>query len=203
MKTLLQSFLLWKDYIGLGGVYEFMGITVDREFIAQIIGLIAAAVLWASFQCKDTKRLFLMQLVSSMIFSLHFLLLGAYTGMILNLTEVLRSYLLYQGNKKWASHRITMVAIMLMFTISGVITWDGWISILPTAAMVLGTLFMWSRNGKTLRFAMLFFISPCWMVYNVAMGSIAGVLTEIVNIVSIIISLIRFGVKELDNTYEG
>jgi hypothetical protein len=180
-----------------------MGITIDRELAAQIVGIIAAVVLWASFQCKNTKRLFLMQLISSTIFSLHFLLLGAYTGMILNLAEVLRSYLLYQGNKKWASHRITMIAVMLMFAVSGAITWDGWLSLLPTAAMVLGTLFMWSRNGKTLRFAMLFFISPCWLVYNIAMGSIAGVLTEVVNIASIIISFLRFGIKELDKTYEG
>ncbi len=177
-----------------------MGITLDREFIAQVFGLVGAVVLWISFQCKNTKRLFLLQLIASSIFSLHFFLLGAYTGMILNLIAVLRSFLLFNGNKKWASHPITMVAVMLMFAISGVITWDGWLSLLPTAAMVLGTLFMWSRNGKTLRLALLFFISPCWLVYNFAMGSIAGVLTEVVNILSVTISLFRFGLKELDRT---
>ncbi|MDD2503070.1 MAG: YgjV family protein, partial [Clostridia bacterium] len=73
----------------------------------------------------------------------------------------------------------------------------------PTAAMVLGTLFMWSRNGKILRYAQFSFISPCWLIYNVAMGSIAGVLTESVNLISVVVSLLRFGVKELDKTYDG
>ena len=180
-----------------------MGINPDNKIIAQIIGFIAATVLWSAFQCKNTKRLFFLQLISATLFSLHFLLLGAYTGMLLNLVEVLRSFLLYQGSKKWASHPVAMVAIMLLFTISGAITWDGWISILPTAAMVLGTLFMWSRNGKILRYAQLSFISPCWLIYNVAMGSIAGVLTESVNLISVVVSLLRFGVKELDKTYDG
>lgn len=178
-----------------------MGIIFNKEFIAQILGLIAAAILWWAFQCKNTKRLFLLQLISSIGFSLHFLVLGAYTGMLLNLAEVLRSYLLYRGDKKWTSHRITMVAVMLLMAFCGAVSWDGWLSLLPSAAMVIGTCFMWSRNGKILRLAQLFFISPCWLIYNVAMGSIAGILTESVNIVSVIVSLLRFGLKELDETY--
>lgn len=175
-----------------------MVITFDIKFLAQIFGFVGAAVLWASFQCKDTKRLFLLQFIASMIFSLHFFLLGAYTGMILNIIAVLRSLLLYHGNKKWASHPIAMVTVMLMFALSGVFTWDGWISLLPTVSMVFGTMFMWSRNGKSLRLALLLLISPCWLIYNFAMGSISGVLTEMVNIISVIISLFRFGIKELD-----
>ena len=177
-----------------------MGITFDIKFIAQIFGFVGAVVLWTSFQCKETKRLFLWQFIASLIFSLHFFLLGAYTGMILNLIAVLRSLLLFNGHKKWASHPITMVVVMLMFAVSGALTWDGWLSLLPTASMVIGTFFMWSRNGKTLRLALLFFISPCWLIYNFAMGSIAGVLTEVVNIISVVVSLFRFGLKELDRT---
>lgn len=178
-----------------------MGINLDNEIIAQIIGIIAAVILWSAFQCKNTKRLFFLQLISATLFSLHFLFLGAYTGMLLNLVEVLRSFLLYKGEKRWASHPAAMLIIMLMFIVSGIITWDGWISILPTVSMVLGTLFMWSRNGKILRYAQLFFISPCWLIYNIAMGSIAGVLTESVNIISVIVSLVRFRAEELNGTY--
>jgi hypothetical protein len=177
-----------------------MGIRFDSVLIAQILGLVGAAVLWTSFQCKSTNRLILLQLFASVFFSLHYFLLGAYTGLILNLTSVLRSYLLVNHHKKWASHRIAMVAVMLVFAVSGLITWNGWLSLLPTTAMVLGTLFMWSRNGKTLRLALLFIISPCWLIYNFAMGSIAGVLTEAVNVISVIVSLARFGLKGLDST---
>jgi hypothetical protein len=171
------------------------------EVIAQILGMVGAILLWSAFQCKNTKKLFFLQLLSSAFFSLHFFMLGAYTGLLLNSAEVLRSFFLYKGQEKWASHKITMIAVMVMMAACGAVSWDGWLSLLPTAAMVVGTYFLWSRNGKILRFAQLFFISPCWLVYNIAMFSIAGILTEVVNMISVIVSLIRFGVKELDKTY--
>lgn len=175
---------------------------MNKVFVAQIFGLIGAVVLWCAFQCKDTKRLFFLHFIAATFFSLHFFLLGAYTGLLLNLAEMIRSFLLFQGQKKWASHPVSMIAIMLLMAACGAISWAGWLSLIPTAAMVVGTLFMWKRNGKTLRFAQLIFISPCWLIYNAAMGSIAGVLTESVNIISVVISLWRFGLKELDKTCE-
>lgn len=37
-----------------------------------------------------------------------------------------------------------------------------------------------------------FVISPCWIIYNVVVFSIAGILNETLNIGSILISLIRY-----------
>lgn len=63
--------------------------------------------------------------------------------------------------------------------------------------MVIGAPFLFTRNGKILRFATLFIISPCWLVYNACVFSIAGVLTEGFNIPSIIVSFLRSGLKSL------
>ena len=126
------------------------------EVIAQILGMVGAILLWSAFQCKNTK-LFFLQLLSSAFFTAFFML-GAYTGLLLNSAEVLRSFFLYKGQEKWASHKITMIAVMVMMA-AGAVSWDGWLSLLPTAAMVVGTYFLWSRNGKILRFAQLFYLT--------------------------------------------
>lgn len=45
----------------------------------------------------------------------------------------------------------------------------------------------------------MFVNSPLWIIYDVIVGSWAGILDEVVTELSIIISIIRFGWNNLDN----
>ncbi len=45
----------------------------------------------------------------------------------------------------------------------------------------------------------LFCASPAWLLYDVMVGSAAGVVNELITLGSIIISIFRFGWKELGN----
>ena len=166
--------------------------------VAQAVGMVATVISILSFQCKDNRKLFLMQIASSSIFALHYLLLGAHTGLLLNLASVVRLVFLYNGQKRWARHAMSMVGVTLLMAFCGAVTWSGWLSLLPTAAMVVGTPFYWSQTGKTLRWAQLCFISPCWLTYNIALLSFPGIITEILAMLSVIISLIRFrGIEQI------
>lgn len=165
---------------------------------AQAVGFAGAAVACFSYQCRSSRRLFLVQFFACLMFAAHFFLLGAFTGLFLNAVELIRSFFLIQKGKKWASHPAAMALVMLLPVICGALTWDGWLSLLPTAAMVIGAPFLWTRKGKVLRLANLCFISPCWLIYNVFVFSIAGILTECCNILSVLLSFLRFGRKGLD-----
>ena len=67
-----------------------------------------------------------------------------------------------------------------------------WIAILLLVAQAGGTLAMWTRNGKTIRIAQLSMISPIWIVNNVFYFSIGGILCEVFNMLSVVISMLRF-----------
>lgn len=56
----------------------------------------------------------------------------------------------------------------------------------------MGTPLYFRKSGKLLRWGQLCFMSPCWLIYNLCSLAIPGVILEIMNISSIIISLIRF-----------
>lgn len=43
----------------------------------------------------------------------------------------------------------------------------------------------------------LFCASPAWLLYDVMVGSIAGIVNEAITLTSIIVSVLRFGWKEL------
>jgi len=159
---------------------------------AQLIGAVAAAIIIGSFQCKDSRWLFFFQALGAMLFSVHFALLGASTGFLLNIVALARGAILYFSNKKWARSPFWLAALLLAFTLAVIFTWDGVLSIIPGFAMLAGTCFMWTANGKKIRYAQLFLISPFWLFYNISVLSYAGIFTETFNIISVTISLIRF-----------
>ena len=63
---------------------------------------------------------------------------------------------------------------------------------------VAGTIGYWTNNARNIRIANLAVNSPCMLLYDVLVKSWGGALNEAVTLVSIIISIIRFGWKALD-----
>ena len=163
-----------------------------RILTAQIVGFIGIAVAFISFQCKDNRRLFFYQLLSSIIWVIHFLILKAYAGVLLNAAGAVRGFFLYNSDKKWGSSKVTMTAITILMIACGIITWTGPISLFPAIGMAAGTIAMWSGNGRLLRWVQLLCVSPFWIVYNIPNQSYTGIICESMNMISVIIALIRF-----------
>ena len=160
--------------------------------IGQIIGFGGIACMCLSYQFKKSRTLFMIQLIASLLFSIHFLLLGAYTGMILNGIEILREYLLLQDDKPWANRKWVIWGMAAVMALAGILTWEGWYSIFSVIGSTAGTFFLWTRDPKKLRLGSLFVVSPGWMTYNICVLSIAGIVTEALSMGSILISFIRY-----------
>jgi hypothetical protein len=77
-------------------------------------------------------------------------------------------------------------------------TWAGWLSVLPVAANIASTIGGYTHNPRKIRVAGMFVNSPLWIVYDVLVGSWAGILDEVLSEVSMIISILRYGWKNLD-----
>ena len=172
------------------------------ETIAQIIGFAGSATAISSFQCKSNRSFFLLQTLAGVIFTIHFILLGAYTGLWLNVMGIIRGFVMYNGLKPWARSRYALAGLEVLMLLGGLLTWEGYISLLPTVAMVVGTYFMWTQNAKNIRLAQLCIVSPCWLTYNIAVMTYSGILTESFNIISVVVSICRFGLKGLEKVRE-
>ena len=164
--------------------------------IAQIIGLVASLIAISSYQFKQVKTLFLFQLVSAILFTTHFAMLGAYCGAVQNFLAMLRGVVLVDKKGKLAERKWIFIALIALFVISGIVFYDGVFSILPIIAMIVSTVFMWTRDNKKLRIAQMFVVSPCWLTYNIHVFSISGIITECFAILSVIVSLIRFSLEK-------
>ena len=168
-----------------------------RYLIAQIVGFIAMSVIILSFQCRNSRKLFFIQLCGNAIYMVHFILLGAYSGGGALLVSCLRN-LVYSSGRPWAAWKgwpWVIVGCNLLVTL---LTWRDLFSLFPLMVGVALAVSGWTRNGKTIRLANLFVVAPCWLIYDFYSGSLAGVLTDSFSMISVIVSVARYGWKALD-----
>lgn len=168
--------------------------------IIQGIGFIGVICFIMSFQIKSNKALFLAQMAGSGLFCVQFMLIGAYSGCLSLLVIVIRNWFLARADKwpavlwkGWAVLIIIVCAAIMIFT------WTGPISILPFLAMAGGTIGYYTNNAQKIRFANLVCCSPAWLIYDFVVGSIGGVLNESIVLISIFVSIYRYGWKSMNN----
>lgn len=155
------------------------------------MGFVALLFAIISFQQNNRKRILLFQMIAGMLFTVHFAMIGAYLGSVLNFFGMLRSIVFYNRDKKWGSRKIWLLVFAALFIASGIITWKNIISIFPILSMLLSTVSFWVKEPRNVRFITLP-ASPLWMIYNLINSSYAGFITEVFVSVSIISAIIRF-----------
>lgn len=163
----------------------------------QLVGFLGTGLFLLSFQFKENRKLFRVQLFSYIFYSSHLLLLGAATGGISYIVNCLRAFFL-QSNWKFAKSKGMCAIICAMQIAVMAATWSGWISLLPVVANIASTIGGYTKNPQKVRIAGIFINAPLWIVYNIIVGSWAGVMDELVTEVSMVVSIIRFGWKNLD-----
>lgn len=167
------------------------------ELTIQAIGFVGVAFFIASYQIKSNKALFLCQMIGCIIFCVQFFIMGAYTGAVSLIINIIRNLLLVKRKDwKWVDRKATMLVILALLTAMTIYTWDGVISLLPFIAVSVTTIGYWSNNAQKIRLSQ-FIGSPCTLLYDVLIRSWGGVMTESITLVSIIISVIRFGWKNM------
>ena len=168
-----------------------------RYILIQMIGFMGTLLFFLSYQCKSNKNLFRVQFFSYLCYTLHFLLLGAVTGSISYLLNTARSFCL-GSRKDFLKGWMACAVICVLQLMTMLFTWSGWLSILPVAANIAATIGGYTHNPRKIRAAGIFINSPLWILYDIAVGSWAGILDEIVSEASMLLSVARCGWKELD-----
>ncbi len=174
---------------------------IAGKVLVQIIGFVGTALFFFSFQCKSNKNLFRIQFLSYLLYTIHLLLLGAVTGGISYVINTLRSFCLGSRNAFAKSWKMCWIICLLQMA-ALYFTWGGWLSLLPVTANIASTIGGYTNNGKKIRIAGIFINSPLWIIYNISVGSLAGILDEVVSEASMIISVYRYGWKNLDQVQD-
>ena len=171
---------------------------METKFLfTQLLAILGAVLYFLSYQCKDNCKLYAMQFLSYLFYIAHFIILGALTGGLSYILNLARSLFLAS---KWEFARSNKMCVILcsMQGIVAITTWAGWISLLPICANIASTIGVYTHNAQKIRIAGMFFNSPLWIIYDLIIGSWAGAIDELASIISAMISIRRYGWKNLN-----
>lgn len=153
-----------------------------------------------SYQCRSSRRLLLVQMLGALVYASHFALLGAYSGAISQLITMCNCALLGFGAddpRAWSAWRGWKWLVAACYVIFTLMTMHSAADLLPCVGSVATTFAAWTRVGRDIRLAKLFVSGPCWAVYDILNHSISGVLTQLIGMLSVLISILRYGWKAL------
>ena len=178
------------------------------EIVAQVFGIIGMICNIIVFQQKTHKRVLIWQFFAASVFAVNYFMLGAVVGGILNVVGMLRSLVFFFKEKTKANSILWLVFFICAFSISYPLTFlvfgtaptpkNFIIEILPVLAMIIATIALRLGSARMVR-SLGLISSPMWLTYNCFSGSIGAITSEILNLISIIVGIIRFDIKKKNN----
>ncbi len=159
----------------------------------QLIGIIAWLLIVISYYRKDTNRILAFQIISTVLWCLHYFFLGAYSGLFICIFEVVRDSLYYKTDE---DDNIFLGSIPI-YIIYGIVTFSGIVELLPIFSSTIdGYTLTKKRNVVILGAAISYTI---WIIYDIAVKSYSGALTDGIVVLSNL-SLLFFNKGLFKNT---
>ena len=159
-------------------------------FVGQGLGFVAIALGILSYQMKSQKNLLILQTANSLVFCIHYLMIGATSGMALNLVGVLRNATYFYRHTKGGRGRFLPLFFTAVTAVIGVITWEAWYSVFIFSGIVIHCFCMSFSDAQKVR-ASILVTSPLVIVYDAFTFSVGGIIYESIAILSSVIGIIR------------
>ncbi len=170
------------------------------QVVTQAIGIVAMAMNILSYQQKKQSGVILVQMLGATLFAIHFWMLGATVGALLNAIAVVRAVIFYYQKQLHADHIAWTVGFELVFVACYVLTFTVFgkeptvpnliVEFLPVIGMTALTLGYRKKDAGAIRRWGLV-SSPAWLIYNIVNLSIGAICCETISIVSIVVGILR------------
>ena len=164
-----------------------------RNLIAQIIGFAALAIVILGMQQRQYGRVVFAKIANSFLSTIHYLLLGGYTGAVINFASCFTNGVYWYRNTRGKNVVPFQIAFAIMFVALGLLSWEGYISFFVILAKLISSVALGIKNTRTIRILNLI-SNPSWMVYNIYTGSISACLTDALVTLSVLIAVIRYDI---------
>ncbi len=116
--------------------------------LSQVLVVLSDVACIVSMMSKKKKNILFFLIISTILFSVHYVCLGAKTGAVIGLIELvflILMYVLELKNKTKCGIYLSIGTIVVTIVLS-IITWETWISILPMLGMVVYLMAMMFKN---------------------------------------------------------
>ena len=168
------------------------------EIVANGIGLVAITLYVLGYLQKTRKNIILVSVISKVLYVLQYILLGAISGAILDIVGALSSILAERKNKIGfiKKHTVLFVVVMDSLIVAGgavlFFVFGDKYALFSTLGVLLHTSAFWIDDEKRIR-RLSFCGSPFWFIYNFMSKAYSCCIGDLLSMVSIVSSMIRYG----------
>ncbi len=161
----------------------------------QLIGLVGSVISFTSLQSGSRKKILSLQILCCLLWVVHYGLLGAYTGVLINLLGLGRAAVCSFNDRPWAKSPLWLVFFLACYAVSPLLTWDGPYCLLLGGAMMLTTVALWIHNMRLTRLLYLL-NSPLVLAYNLIAQSYSSAIIEVIAFCSFFFAVWRFDIRK-------
>lgn len=158
-------------------------------YLAQLLALLSSFFLLISFWQKKRKKILFFQMLDSFFGVLQYLLLGAFTGGIINFLGAIRALFFSKSNNKYY-----LYLFLALYIIASLITFNGIKSLIPLLAALIYTVVIWNKEEKNIRFFSIF-VFMLWFIYDFLVKAYVSFTTDIILILSNIFAINRYKMR--------
>ena len=158
---------------------------------AQIVGYVAIAESVFIFISNKREKILIFKLIDDALWFTNMLLMGAYTGAVLNAIAIVREIVFFnRSKKKWATHKFWLFFFMIIMLVSPVLTWAGPVSILPAMGSCVAVVCFYAEKPIMTK-CLAYFGQGAWLAYAVLTKNWSSTICNIIALVSATIGIIH------------
>lgn len=160
---------------------------MDFQFLLiQIIGILAWFMLGISYYRKDTDRILVFQIIGTVLYCVHYGLLGAFSGLFICACETLFDFGYYKTDK---DKYIYMASIPIRI-IGGLFGFASIVDVLPICASLIDGYSLTKQKKIVVIGAVISY--TLWVIYDIFVMSYSGAITDGLIVLSNL-SILLFG----------
>lgn len=153
-----------------------------------IIGILANTII---FWQKNRKNLLFTKLFADVVWTMHYVLLGAKTGAATCGISIMREIVFLNKKHTWAKSNLWLILFAVLSIFFGIFTWKNITSVLPVCASIISVI-SFAIGKPNLTRILQIFISVLFLIYDIYVVSYAGIINEIFTLTSVIFALYYF-----------
>ena len=157
--------------------------------LSQIAVIIATIFIAFTYFLKSRKKILILFILYSSFYGMHYLLLNAMTGFLMNLVSIVRNIIFFRheiNNKE--NSKLFLLILFIIIIIFTIFSYKDYFSLISMFASMISTYSIWQKNHVLYK-VLAVVVSICFIIYAIHINSLFAILTEVLLLLAEIIGL--------------
>lgn len=164
--------------------------------LSQVSVIIATVFISFTYLLKDRKKILILFILYSLFYGVHYLLLNAITGFLMNLVSIVRNIIFFKHEvKNQDNNKLFLLILFSIIIIFTVFSYKDLFSLISMSASLISTYSVWQRNPYIYRILAVI-VSVCFIIYAIHINSLFAIITEVMLLITEIIGLCLIKVQK-------